>query len=64
MEKPTRTMSISEAEAYWQGYRDGLAKAERLRQQKVGPHFECKSGNPGVMCVGCTCWKMTREYCS
>jgi hypothetical protein len=64
MEKPTRTMTTGETEAYWQGHRDGMAKAERLRQQKVGPHIECKSAQPDVMCRDCRCWKMTREYCS
>lgn len=64
MEKPPEEMDIDKLEVYWQGYRDGLAKREHLSQIKVGPHIECKSGQPDVMCRDCRCWKAMREYCS
>ena len=59
-----RSMTIGEAEAYWMGYRDGMNKRKEMMGQKVGPHPECQTYNPSLMCLDCKCWKMTREYCS
>ena len=63
--KPLSSMTIDEAEAYRQGFEDGLRARRSSPATPTGLGLpQCRSTNPGEMCAKCKCWKMTREFCS
>jgi len=64
--KSLSSMTLAEAEAYRQGYADGLqARYGFSLKEPTGLGFpQCRSADPSQMCAKCNCWKMTRELCS
>lgn len=65
MKKNLSSMTLSEAEAYRQGYEDGLADAKpgsTKMRRRAGIYPECDSSDPDKRCKDCRCWKIFREY--